>query len=99
MKRKMLKVGIPTGIVVAFFGAALRMHIYFLQDMLAELLFFSISFSIIAVMILILYLLDQGLYRAVAYAGRYAVLAAAGLRAVGQFGKKRFRFSGLPTER
>jgi hypothetical protein len=103
MKRKMAKVGMLIGIAVAAAGAAPTMQLYFLQDMLAALLLFSLAFSVVAVMILILFLLDQGLDRAVACAGCYAALAALRLRCgcvqVGRFARERFHRAGHPVER
>ena len=45
--------------------------LYYAEDMLAALLLFFVAFSVVAVMILILVLLDEGLYRVLACVGLY----------------------------
>lgn len=47
--------------------------LYYAQDMLAALLLFFVAFSVFAVMILILFLLDEGLYCVLAGIGLYVV--------------------------
>ena len=67
------------------------------------MLSFSIGFAVVAVMILILFLLDRGLYRALACAGPYTVHAALRLHRgwvqVGQFGREHFQRSEHAVER
>jgi len=103
MKRKPPRVGILAGIVFAAVGTALAMQLYYVQDMLAALLLFFVAFSVVAAMILILFLLHQVLDWAVACAGRYVVLAAQRLRQgcvkVGQFGREHSHRSAHSAER
>jgi hypothetical protein len=67
MRYKRPTVGLLTGVLVAM-GA---MQSYYLREILAALLFFSIAFSVVAVVILILYLLDRALHYALAWTGPY----------------------------
>ena len=67
MRYKRPTVGLLTGVLVAM-GA---MQSYYLREILAVLLFFSIAFSVVAVVILILYLLDRAFHCALAWTGPY----------------------------
>jgi hypothetical protein len=98
MRHKVLKVGILAGVLVPP-----GTQLYYVREMLAALFLFFIAFAIIAAMILILYLLDRGLYCALAWTGPYT--AHAGLRLhrgwvqFEQFGRKQFHRSEQPLGR
>jgi len=99
MRLKTPKVGMAAGVLLAL--AAMRL--YHVQQMLAALLLFSIGFAVVAVMILILFLLDRGLYRTLAWAGSNTAHAAVrlhrGWAQLEQFGRKQFRHSSQPVQR
>lgn len=112
MRHKMPNVGMLAGVLVIFAAGVVAyphhaaqavMQLYYVQEMLAALLLFSIGFAVVAVMILILFLLDRGLYRALAWTELYTVHAALGLRRgcvqVGQFGREYFHRSEHSVER
>ncbi len=104
MKDRTTKIGIavkvlgviPAGAVVYFFTHTARgaNQLYYVEDLLAALLLFSVAFIVVAVMILILFLLDQGSNRFLACIRLYIVRAALGLRRgclhVLQLGKQYF---------
>src|SRR5258708_6376299 len=79
MNYKMPKVGILTaGLAVVASGAVAyplnqallaALQNYYFQEMLTALLLFSAGFSVIAVVILIIFLLDQGLSSALVWFG------------------------------
>jgi hypothetical protein len=72
MRHKMTKVGTLAGTLALFAAGAFAypqnlatltaMQLYDVQEMLAALLLFSIGFAVIAVVVMILFLLDRGLY-------------------------------------
>ena len=99
MRHKMPMVGMLAGVLVALVATQL----YYVWEMLAALLLFSIGFAVVAVMILILFLLDRGLYCALAWTGHYTAHAALRLHRgwvqVEQFGRKQFHRSEQPVER
>jgi len=72
MGYKMPAMGLLTGVLVAI-GAV---QSYYLREILAVLLFFSIAFSVVAVVILILLLLDRALNCALVWTGPYATHGA-----------------------
>lgn len=72
MRYKMPTVGLLAGVLVAV-GAT---RSYYLREILAVFLFFSICFSVVAVVILILFLLDRALNCASAWTGHYTTRAA-----------------------
>jgi hypothetical protein len=101
MRRKMPKAGTLAAVVVVFAAGAVAyphklavMHFYYVQEMLAALLLFSIGFAVVTAVILILFLLDRGLYRAFAWTGPHAAQRLhCGWVKVDQFGRKQFRRS------
>ncbi len=99
MRYKMPKVGLLAGVLVALAA----MQFYYVQEMLAAFLLFSIGFAVVTVVILILFLLDRGLYSALAWTRPGTAHAAQGLRRewvqVEQFGRKHFHHSEQPLER
>lgn len=86
MRRKMTKAGMVAGTLALFAVGAFAhpqelatlaaIQLYDVWEMLAALLLFSIGFAITAVVILILFLLDRGLYRVLVLTGPYTVRAA-----------------------
>ena len=84
-------------------AALAAMQSYYVWEMLAALLLFSIGFAVVGLVILILFLLDRGLYRALAWTGAYTAHAAQRLNRgwvqVEQFGRKQFHRSEQPVER
>ena len=84
-------------------AAVAAMQFYYVQEMLAALLLFSIGFAVITAVILILFLLDRGLYRALAWIGPYMAYAVQRLHRgrvqVDQFARKQFHRSEQPVER
>jgi hypothetical protein len=113
MRHKMPKVGMLAGVLAVFAAGAVAyphnqaalaaMQLYYVREMLTALLLFSIGFAVVAVVILILFLLDRGLYRALAWTGPYTAQAALRLHRgwvqVEQFGRKQFHRSEEPVER
>jgi hypothetical protein len=61
---------VPYSCTYAGQGAKL---LYYAEDMLAALLLFFVAFSAVAMMSVILFLLDEGLYRVLACVGLYVV--------------------------
>src|SRR5258706_6803132 len=110
MRDKMPKVGMLARILGVFAAGAVAypcsrapheiMQLYYVQDMLAGLLLFSVASIVVAVVILILFLLDEGLHRAVAHAGPYMVRTAVRLLwCCGQLGRLYFHRSKHPVAR
>jgi hypothetical protein len=107
MRHKMPKVGMLAGILVAFAAGAVAYphklaatHFYYVQELLAALLLFSIGFAVVTAVILILFLLDRSLYRALAWTGPYAAQRLhRGWVQVDQFGRKQFHRSEQPVIR
>ena len=112
MRDKMPKVGMLARILGVFaVGAVVYpsraphevMQFYYVQDMLAGLLLFSVASIVVAVVILILFLLDEGLHCALAQAGPYIVRTALRLLScclrVGQLGRLYFHRSKHPVAR
>ena len=107
MRYKMPKVGLLAGVLVAPLVGVLvvlaAMQFYYVQEMLAALLLFSMGFAVVTAMISILFLLDRGLYRALAWAGPCTAHAAQRLHRewvqVEQFGRKHFHRSEQSVER
>jgi hypothetical protein len=99
MRYKMPMVCLLAGVLVAL----VAMQSYYVREMLAALLLFSIGFAVVAVTILILFLMDRGLYCALAWTGPYTVHAALRLHRgwvqVEQLGRKHFHRSEQPVER
>ena len=79
------------------------MQLYYVQEMLAALVLFSIGFAVVTAVILILFLLERGLYRALAWTGHGAIYTAQRLHRewvqVEQFGRKHFHHSEQPVQR
>jgi hypothetical protein len=83
MEDNVPKVGIPVKVLGVLASAAVAYSyghgaqgakvLFYAEDMLAALLMFSVAYSLVAVMILILFLLDEILYRILAFAGLYVV--------------------------
>ena len=84
-------------------AALAAMQSYYVWEMLAALLLFSIGFALVTAMISILFLLDRGLYRALAWTGPCTAQAAQRLHRewvqVETFGRKHFHRSEQPVER
>jgi hypothetical protein len=113
MRDKMPKVGMLARILGVFAAGAVAypysrapheiVQLYYVQDMLAGLLLFSVVSIVVAVVILILFLLDEGLHRALAHAGPYMVRTALRLGwcclHVGQLGRLYFHRSKHPVAR
>jgi hypothetical protein len=113
MRVKMLKVGLLAGVAMVFVAgtvlytpnetAQASMRLHNVWEMLAALLLFSIGFAALAVVISILFLLDRGLFSALAWTGHYTAHAAQRLHRgwvqVEQFGRKHFHRSDQPVER
>jgi hypothetical protein len=107
MRYKMPKVGLLAGVLVAPLVGVLvvlaAMQFYYVQEMLAALLLFSMGFAVVTAMISILFLLDRGLYRALAWTGPCTAHAAQRLHRewvqVEQFGRKHFHHSEQSVER
>src|SRR5579862_7255052 len=61
-----------------WFGAAalVAVQLYYVREMLAALLLFSIGFAVVGSVILLLFLLDRGLYRGLAWTAPYQAHAA-----------------------
>jgi hypothetical protein len=99
MRYKIPKVGILAGVLVAL----VAVQSYYLREILAVLLLFSIGFAVVAVMILILFLLDRGLHGALAWTRPYTAHTVLRLHQgwvqVEQFGRKHFHRSEQPVER
>jgi hypothetical protein len=86
MKDRIAKIGIavkmlgviPVGAGLYFFTHTAQgaNQLYYVEDLLAALLLFSIAFILVAVIILILFLLDQGSNRFLACIRLYVVRAA-----------------------
>ena len=82
MRHKMMKVGMLAGTLALFAAGAFvypqnlttlaARQLYDVREMLAALVLFSVGFAVIAVVILILFLLDRGLYRVLALTRSYA---------------------------
>ena len=82
----MPKVGILTAVLAVLASGAVAyplhqallaaMQNYYVQEMLTALLLFSAGFSVVAVVILIIFLLDQGLSSALVWFGHCTVHAA-----------------------
>lgn len=101
MKDKMLKPGILAEIVTVFaVGAAAYPYV---REMLAALLLFSMLFAVLAVVVLFLFLLDQGFYRLLTWTEPRAVHAGQrlclALVEVEHFGRKQLHRSEEPLER
>ena len=62
-----------TGAVAYPYSRVLQEMLYYVEDLLSALLLFSVAFSIVAVVIVILFLVDEGLHRVLACAGPYLV--------------------------
>ena len=95
----MPKVGLLAGVLVVLAA----MQFYYVQEMLAALLLFSMGFAVLTVVISILFLLDRGLYRTLARTGPCTAHAAQRLHRewvqVEQFGRKHFHRSEQSVER
>jgi hypothetical protein len=86
MKDKVPKVGMLVQVLGVFAAGAVPNSygqaaqgaklLYFAEDMLCALLLFFVAFSVVAVMILVLILLDEGLYRVLACVGLFIVNTA-----------------------
>jgi hypothetical protein len=86
MKDKVPKVGMLVQVLGVFTAGAVPYSygqavqgvklLYYAEDMLAALLLFFVVFSLVAVMILVLILLDEGLYRVLASVGLFIVNTA-----------------------
>lgn len=61
-------------------AALVAVQVYYVQEMLAALLLFSVAFALIGGAVLLVYLLDRGSQRALAWAGPHAVRAARATR-------------------
>jgi hypothetical protein len=103
MRYKMPKVGLLAGVLVGVLVVLAAMQFYYVQEMLAALLLFSMGFAVVTAMISILFLLDHGLYRALAWTGPCTAHAAQRLHRewvqVEQFGRKHFHRSEQSVER
>ena len=84
-------------------AAVAAMQFYYVREMLAAVLLFSIGFAVVTSLIFILFLLDRGLYRALAWTGPCMAYAAQRLHRgwvqVDQFARKQFHRSEQPVER
>jgi hypothetical protein len=78
-------------------------QLYYVRELLAALLLFSIGFIAIAAVILILFLLDRGINRAMEWTSPHTAHAAQLVRRgwvqVEQFGRKQFQRFEQPVER
>ena len=107
MRYKMPKAGLLAGVLVAPLVGVLvvlaAMQFYYVHEMLAALLLFSMGFAVVTAMISILFLVDRGLYRALAWTGPCTAQAAQRLHRewvqIEQFGRKHFHRSEQPVER
>jgi hypothetical protein len=113
MKRKMLKLGILTEVVAVFAAGAVvyshnqaalaALQLYYIQEMLAALLLFSIGFTVVTAVIFILFLLERGLDSALTWTGHCTIQTAQRLHRewvlVEQFGRKHFHHSEQPVHR
>ena len=84
-------------------AALASVQLYYAQEMLAALLLFAIGFAVVAMVILILFLLDWGLYHALVWTRSYTAHATQRLHRgwvqVEQFGRKEFHHSPYPVAR
>jgi len=83
-------------------AALVATQLYYVREMLAALLLFSIAFAVIAAVILVFLLLDRGIYRTLAWTAPYTAHAAQWVRRswvqAEQFGKRQLHRSGQPVE-
>ena len=109
MRDKMPKVGMLARILGVFAAGAVAypysrapheiMQLYYVQDMLAGLLLFSVASIVVAVLILILFLLGEGLHCAGPYMVRTALRLLSCCLRVGQLGRLYFHRSKHPVVR
>jgi hypothetical protein len=97
----MLKLGILPAVLVVFAAGAVYLYsqatltvvqLYYLREMLAALVLFSIGFAVVVAVIVFLFLLDRGVHRAVVGAAPNTARAALRLhRGVGKSGLTEMR--------
>ena len=99
MRFTILRVELLAGVMAAL--AAIQF--YYVREILALLLLFTIGFTVVAVMVLILFLLDRGVYGALAWTGPYTAHAALRLHQgwvqVEEFGRKHSHHAEQPVDK
>jgi hypothetical protein len=83
-------------------AALVAVQLYYVREMLAALLLFSMGFAVVGSVILLLFLLDRGLYRTLEWAQPHTARATHWVRhswsLAGEFGKKQLQRFEQPAE-
>ena len=102
MLAKVVAVSAAAAVTFIYDDSVLASMWFYLREMLAALLLFSIGFAVVTFLIVILFLLDRGLYHGWAWARLCTAHAAGRLHRrwiqVEQLDRKQFHRSGQPVE-